>query len=156
MMLSDHFSYDEAIASETASRAGISNIPNTATLDIMYRAAAKLEKVRIILDNKPMHINSWYRSPMLNAGIGGAKNSQHMAGEAIDFICPTFGDCFQICKAILAVDSLIQFDQLILEHSWVHISFDILTNKPRKQVLSLLDNGHYAVSLTDKKGKNLE
>jgi len=34
--------------------------------------------------NRPMIINSWYRSPAHNAKVGGEKNSQHILGIACD------------------------------------------------------------------------
>jgi uncharacterized protein YcbK (DUF882 family) len=37
----------------------------------------------------PTTINSGYRSPSYNARIGGAKNSRHTVGDAIDFRCAT-------------------------------------------------------------------
>ncbi|MCT4508263.1 MAG: D-Ala-D-Ala carboxypeptidase family metallohydrolase [Tepidibacter sp.] len=38
--------------------------------------------------NRPMHINSGYRSPSYNKKIGGAKHSQHMLGTATDIALP--------------------------------------------------------------------
>ncbi len=35
--------------------------------------------------NKPIIINSGYRSPEYNKRVGGSKNSQHVLGNAIDF-----------------------------------------------------------------------
>jgi uncharacterized protein YcbK (DUF882 family) len=35
----------------------------------------------------PTTINSGYRAPAYNARIGGAKNSRHTVGDAIDFKC---------------------------------------------------------------------
>ena len=32
----------------------------------------------------PIHINSWYRDPVHNKQIGGATNSQHLYGTAVD------------------------------------------------------------------------
>ena len=34
--------------------------------------------------NKPVHINSAYRTASWNDAVGGAKRSKHMAGEAAD------------------------------------------------------------------------
>lgn len=155
LMLSDHFSYAEAIISETAERKGIDNIPSAEVLETMKSTAVKMEKVRVLLMNKSIHINSWNRNITLNAEIGGVLNSQHIVGEAVDFICPTFGSPLDVCKAIIAQKELIVFDQLILEHTWVHISFAILSGKPRGQVLSLLSSGKYALGLTDKEGNKL-
>lgn len=155
-MLSDNFSYEEAIASENAERIGLKNIPDSDILAVMKKTAMGMEKVRAALGNVPIHINSWYRCPLLNSAIGSNNlTSQHPRGEAVDFISPLSGTPFIICQHIIAHKDLIRFDQLILEHSWVHISFDISTNKPRGQVLSLLENKSYAAGLTDKKGNNL-
>jgi hypothetical protein len=52
--------------------------------------AEELEDVRKFLGNKPMTINSWYRTPEVNSRIGGASNSRHMIGDAVDF---TIEDC---------------------------------------------------------------
>jgi hypothetical protein len=154
-MLSDNFSMQEAIISQTAERNNIDNIPTSGTAVIMQQAATKLEKVRLLLLSYPININSWYRSPALNTAVGSKSTSQHLKGEAIDFICPQFGTPLDICKLIIANKDLINYDQLILEHTWVHISFSILQRQPKNQVLSLLATGGYATGLTDKKGNLL-
>lgn len=153
-MLSDHFSFEEGIVSDTAARIGINNIPDHDTLLVMYKTATKMEKVRTLFD-KPIHINSWFRCQALNRIIGSKDTSQHIKGEAVDFIIPTYGSCLEVCRKIIANADLIGFDQLILEHTWVHISFSILNRAPRGQVLSLLANGSYAQGLTDVHGRTL-
>lgn len=154
-LLSEHFSLAEAIASETAERKGINNTPDSNVIKTMYKSAIGMEKIRVLLGNKPLHINSWYRCPELNSAIGSHQASQHLKGEAIDFIAPIYGDCVSVCKAIIASADIIRFDQLILEHTWVHVSFAILTCKPRNQVISLLATGKYSIGLTNKEGHNL-
>lgn len=154
--LSDHFTLEEATASETAARDGLDNQPAPEVLEVMYKTAVKMEKVRNLLGDLPIHINSFYRSPAVNEAVGSKPSSQHTKGEAVDFICPTFGTPLDICKILIANKDLIGFDQLILEHTWVHISFAILSGKPRSQVLSLLTGGKYSVGLTDKSGKSYE
>lgn len=47
------------------------------------------EEVRKALGNVPMRINSWYRCRAHNQQIGGAPNSQHLLGKAIDFSVKT-------------------------------------------------------------------
>lgn len=49
--------------------------------------ASYLERIRAILGNKPIIISSWYRTHKYNNQIGGAKNSQHLLGLAVDFHC---------------------------------------------------------------------
>lgn len=79
-----------------------------------------------------MHVNSAYRSPEVNAAVGGAKNSQHMLGLACDFV-PVGLELEAAFKKLKA--SSIPFDQLILEPSWIHISASLLDRKPRRQTL---------------------
>lgn len=155
MNLSPNFTLEEAVASETASRLCIDNTPNQGIIGVMCCTAKGMEIVRTCLDSKPIHINSWYRSLKLNRELGSKDTSQHPKGEAVDFICPNFGEPVDICKAIITAHNLIPFDQLILEHTWVHISFAIATGKPRGQVLSLLGTGRYAEGLTTKFGEPL-
>lgn len=155
MNLSDHFTLEEAVLSQTASR---QNIPNAPTPDIIVTltvTARQMERVRALLQN-PITVSSWYRSPALNHAVGGVPNSQHQTGEAVDFICPGAGSPADICRSILLYPELITFDQLILEHTWVHISFSAVPSSPnRRQVLSLLSSGHYASGLTDSQGTPL-
>lgn len=120
MNLSDHFTLEEATASDTALRLRIDNKPSDGQLNAMKRAAGGMEKVRELLGH-PIRVNSWLRVPALNKAVGGASNSAHMEGYAIDFTCADFGKPIDIVKAIEASD--IAFDEVIQEGTWVHISF---------------------------------
>lgn len=155
VQLSDHFTLAEATYSSTANIKELDNTPGINTIEVMKRSAMCMERVRAVLGNVPLHINSWYRSPEVNAAVGSKVTSQHIRGEAVDFICPAFGTPFDICKKLIEMKDLIRFDQLILEHSWVHISFGITSGTNRSQVLSLLATGSYAAGLTDKQGNPL-
>ena len=129
--LSEHFTLEELTFSATAQRKQIDNEPPAEVLENMKRLAAGLEEVRAALGNKPMRINSGYRSPKLNRAVGGARLSAHMAGYAADFVCPDFGSPLKIVKALAATG--IQFDKLIQEGTWVHISF---APEARRQLLT--------------------
>ena len=149
-----HFSWQEVISSATASRLGISNIPPISVYPAIANTSNCLEVIRSLLNNKPLQINSWFRCLELNRALGSKDSSQHVLGEAVDFICPSFGSPLDICKAI--IKSKISFDQLILEHTWVHVSFKSNPNAVNRcQVLSLLENNSYAKGLTDKQGNKL-
>lgn len=120
--LSAHFSLEEAITSQTASRLGIDNDPPLDAVLNMKRAALGMEQVRQLL-GQPIHINSWYRCNALNAAVGSKPTSDHVTGYAIDFTCPAYGTPDKVVKAILASD--IDFKQVILEfNAWVHIAFN--------------------------------
>ena len=152
--LSDNFTWVETTASNTAQAHNIDNTEGmtTAVEFACMNTATGMERVRAILGNKSIHINSWYRSSALNLIVGSKPTSQHRKGEAVDFTCAAFGTPLEVCKLLVANRELIKFDQLILEHSWIHISFVIPDVVPRNQVLSLLESGGYATGLTTQKG----
>lgn len=128
--LSEHFTLEEMTASDVAIRKGIDNTPDAAIVANLTELAGCLEQVRALL-GVPMHINSAYRSPKVNAAVGGSTTSAHMTGEAADFVAPGFGTPQDIAKAIVASD--IQFDQLIYEGTWVHFG---IRGDMRRQVLT--------------------
>lgn len=79
-----YFTIDELTHSDTASRLGISNIPdNRATACLHRLVASTLDPARQQL-GQPIYVNSGYRCPGLNKAVGGAKRSLHMSGRAAD------------------------------------------------------------------------
>lgn len=139
--LSKHFTYREATYSPTARDRKLDNNPSPAQLEVMKYTALKMEAVRQLLDERPIYITSWFRSFALNRAIGGATNSQHSNGEAVDFHCPGWGSPKRIAQWLLANKSIIQYDQLILEPTWVHISFR--QHGARGNELTYRAPGHY-------------
>lgn len=139
MQLSPHFTLDEFIASDTASRRGIDNSPSPEILAELQRTAAMLELVRVQLGNRPIRITSGYRSPVLNAAVGGSTSSAHCRGMAADFTCPGFGTPLEICRELATYAGSLNFDQLIHEFgSWVHIG---RSASPRRQLLTIDSRG---------------
>lgn len=134
MNITDHFTLDEMVASQTAARRGIDNTPTPEIVVNLTRTAQTLERVRVLLGSRPITVSSGYRSPALNRAVGGAANSAHLRGLAADFICPAYGSPLAICKAIAA--SNIDFDQVIQEGTWVHIGLAASGQKNRRQLLT--------------------
>jgi len=118
--LTEHFTLEELTRSTTAERLAMDNTPPEGIVRALGVLALGLESVRSLL-GVPLHIDSGYRCPALNAYVGGAKNSAHLSGYAADFIAPAFGSPLVIAHRLM--ESGISFDQLIQEGSWVHISF---------------------------------
>lgn len=122
MKLSENFTLEEATYSETATRMGINNQPNEKQLENMVTVARNMERVRDLLGGKPIRINSWLRLPEVNVAVGGSARSSHMDGWAVDFVCPSYGNPYEVAKALK--ESNIQVDQVIHEFGrWVHVSF---------------------------------
>jgi uncharacterized protein YcbK (DUF882 family) len=139
MNLSQHFTLEEMTKSQTGLRKGIDNTPGQKEIDNLKQLCEHvLEYIRIRF-GKPVTINSGYRSTKLNKAIGGAKNSQHMTGQAADIEIVGIDN-----KTLFSwIKDNMEFDQLILEYykegvpdsGWVHVSWN--SNGNRKQVLTI-------------------
>tara|TARA_R110000765_G_scaffold416114_1_gene517747 strand:+ start:734 stop:1189 length:456 start_codon:yes stop_codon:yes gene_type:complete len=146
MKLSDNFSLTEFTKSQTAERKGIDNKPNGINVIAMESLCHNiLERVRSAF-NKPINVNSGYRSVALCEAIGSKSTSQHCDGEAADI------EIYGVSNYDLAkyIENNLNFDQLILEcwdgidpnSGWVHVSYvnDVAN---RKDVLTYTRAGGY-------------
>lgn len=125
MNISPHITYNEAVKSQTAIRFGIDNTPNAPQLECMKLVALKIFEPLREHFGVPIGISSFFRSKKLNARIGGAKNSQHCTGEAIDIDGDIYGQVSNTEIFNWIRDNL-AFDQLIREYGtsgWVHVSY---------------------------------
>lgn len=77
-LLSPHFRLSEFMSKDGAAT------PDS-VLDDLRRQAALLEVIRSAAGDRPISINSGYRSPSHNTAVGGATHSQHPLGTAADF-----------------------------------------------------------------------
>lgn len=133
MKLSEHLDLIEVTRSDYAKRNGINNMPNAEHTENLIELANHIfEPIRKHL-NKPIHISSGYRSKELNAKIGGASNSQHTLGQAIDIDQGNWKDNVEIFEFI---KNNLEYDQLINEfdYDWVHVSYNP-NGKQRKEIL---------------------
>jgi hypothetical protein len=132
--LSRYYTLARLTHSDTARERGIDNTPPAELIPNLRLLARGLDRIRLLLGH-PLEISSGYRSPALNAVVGGAPNSQHSQGLAADFACPGFGPPLAIARALR--DSRIAFDTVIYEfEEWIHVSF---TAAPRRRVLTIYD-----------------
>jgi uncharacterized protein YcbK (DUF882 family) len=133
MNLSPHFTLDELTASQTAARKGLDNTPNATEVANLVRVAALLEEVRALL-NKPILINSGFRSKQVNDAVGSRDTSQHRLGCAADIRVSgmTPREVVEAC-----IKANIGYDQIIEEFgSWTHISVpNTASTAPRRQAL---------------------
>jgi hypothetical protein len=67
-----------------ATRGGVRMPPNQATVDAIVRIAQLAQQARNRI-GRPFSITSWYRPPEINQAVGGASESRHIVGDAIDF-----------------------------------------------------------------------
>lgn len=135
--MTNNFSLKEFVFSEKAIDLKIDNSPPSSLLLKINFTLCGMERIRAALENRPINITSGYRCEKLNNLVGGSRLSQHLTGQACDFVCPSFGDPREVFEKIKPLVYILGVDQLILEPSWVHVSFSLL---PRYQVFSLV--GH--------------
>jgi len=139
MNLSPNFTLEELTHSETAVRLGIDNTPTVEVIDNLKFLSGRLEDVRSIL-RCPMLISSGFRCDVLNDHLGSKRTSQHITGNAVDFIAPMWGNPRSVVEEIIKHTSKINYDQVILEFGrWVHISF--VKDNPRNSALIIDKNG---------------
>jgi hypothetical protein len=126
--LTKNFSLAEMVKSETALRHGMENNPGPDELNNLLNLCANV--LQPIRDHyqKGVKVNSGYRSPDVNAKVGGSRTSDHTRGMAADIEIPG------VPNADLAkwIKENLSYTQLILEFytpgvpdsGWVHVSHD--------------------------------
>ncbi len=142
--LSEHFTYEEMVASATAKRLGLSNAPDAKSLDNLKRLCQDVLEPLRVKWGRPIVVNSAYRSPAVNKAVGGAKNSDHRFGAAADIRTTTNTrednrKLFNLAVR-MANEGEIECRQIIDEYGyqWVHISINHADNSAKiNQVLHL-------------------
>ena len=134
--LTKNFTLEELVYSDTARKYNIDNTPTQQVItNLTNLCKYVLQPLRDYL-GKPIKVTSGYRSPKVNAFVGGAVDSQgrpksqHCVGQAADIQISGMTPK-QVCDTI---DKLVKegkirpYDQLIEEFGpggWCHVSFNI-------------------------------
>jgi hypothetical protein len=129
--MTPHFTLAELTAT---SHREFDNTPNDAEIANLQRLAEFLEQVKHELYDKPIMVNSAFRSKAVNDSVGSKDTSQHRLGCAADIRVPGMTPD-AVVRAVMAAG--LPFDQIIREFdAWTHIS---VTNTPdgtpRRQAL---------------------
>lgn len=138
-LLTPHFTVSES----TTTSQPFPNVPNETQRSRILHTAHCMELVRACLLRNPIRVSSWFRSAEVNKAVGGVPSSEHTLGAAVDFTCPTFGTPKEVCKSLVMQGHILNYNQLIYENTWIHISFPLDGTEGKREVLTLV-GGHYA------------
>ena len=154
MQLTEHFTLEEFTFSSTAKARGIDNTVSSQRVIENLRNLCEqvLEPLRSYA-NQPITISSGYRCKALNKVVGGARNSQHMTGEAADIHIPLYDFKDSTGSRLTDIETAREwmqwltdntdFDQLILETMnrkifWIHVSCKRDRSLNRHQVIRFM------------------
>lgn len=169
MNLSEHFTKEELIYSDTAKACNIKNEPNAIQLKVLKHTCDYfLEPLRKLLnsyyttyngqkvDGVIIKITSGFRCQTLNRKIGSSDTSQHIKGEAVDFdvilktkkgnIRLPYTETYSFIKKKV-IEGKLSVDQLICESSagayWVHASYKAAGATVNRKQFMLYKGGKY-------------
>ena len=140
--LSQHFTLGELCKTSVKTTDG--NIPSHVHIENLKRLCGWLERLRekssltpgpspkgegSRYKETPIVINSGYRSPQVNKAVGGATNSNHLTGCAVDIHVAGMEQLLRYAVILLDIadESREAFDELLLERSprgtyWLHFA----------------------------------
>ena len=131
--LSEHFTLGEFTKSN--SHPEVYNVPSHEAIQNLKRLCTWLEVLRERYNDKygvgeePIRINSGYRSPQLNRAIGGAVNSNHLTGCAVDIRVENMEQLLRYAVILMdyADETKQEFDELLIEKNrhgaiWLHFA----------------------------------
>ena len=153
--LSQHFSLGELTKTKYVTPDG--NIPSHVVIENLKRLCPWLEELRFRYnrlyvwseecgvrsenspdeESGPIIINSGYRSPEVNRLAGGAQNSNHLTGCAVDIRCAGKEQMIRYASILLDIadGTKQEFDELLLEQHgnvcWLHFAVRPEDNRRR-------------------------
>jgi len=151
--LSEHFTLGEMC--KTSAKTVDGNIPSHVHIENLKRVCGWLEELRKRLSpdpslqregsrykETPIIINSGYRSPQVNKAVGGAPNSNHLTGCAVDIHVTGMEQLIRYAAILLDISNERQedFDELLLERSprgtyWLHFAVRPSGNRRRINII---------------------
>lgn len=135
MKISKYFRLEELLGSDTALIASIENLPSWSDVEnLRVLAVSVLDPIREAW-RQPLMVTSGYRSPQLNAAVGGVPTSAHMEGCAVDIALHHLStrkvsELYNLIASMVD-DGLIDIDQVIYyrKKKIIHISNNLPCRK---------------------------
>ena len=136
MQLSEHFTLEELIRSDAATRLAIDNTPGDTEINNLRRLCVEiLEPLRQSV-GVPVRVTSGLRVPVLNTAVGGSATSDHCHGRAADIQIDGMS-AGAVCDTIRRLG--LPYKQLIQEFgAWCHVSIPPAGALPGREELTAL------------------
>ena len=147
--LSEHITLGEMC--KTSAKTADGNIPSHVHIENLRRLCGWLEMLRDEWNRRygegddPIVINSGYRSPQVNAAVGGVKGSNHLTGCAADIRVAGMEQALRYAVILLDIsdESREDFDELLLERSprgtyWLHFAVWPSDNRRKVRLIQSL------------------
>ena len=144
--LSQHLTLGEL--TKTNAKTADGNIPSRVHIENLKRLCGWLEMLRSEWNkrygegNDPIIINSGYRSEAVNKAVGGAANSNHLTGCAVDIHVTGMEQLIRYASILLDISNERHedFDELLLERSprgtyWLHFAVRPTGNRRRIRLI---------------------
>ena len=149
--LSQHFTLGELC--KTSVKTADGNIPSHVHIENLKHLCSWLERLRQRynlnikdkIKNKneePIVINSGYRSPQVNKAVGGAANSNHLTGCAVDIRVAGMEQLLRYAVILLDIadEGREDFDELLMERNakgnyWLHFAVRPCDNRRRVRLI---------------------
>ena len=135
--MAKYFRLSELTYSETAYKNKIDNTPNAEEREHLEELMEFIDGFRAYWGG-PLLVSSGFRCEALNELVGGAKNSGHRYGWAVDFVPANNKkmECYEKFQEYLKDKN---FDELLLERNsrgkiWLHFSLKSYQGKQRKKI----------------------
>lgn len=137
MLSPKNFTFSEMIFTSVNAK----NVPSTwEQVENINRTAATLQYIRNILE-KPILVNSGFRTPLVNSAVGGSRTSAHLKGLAADITCRNRNDNDKLFEVLEKYMHELLIDQVIVYKNkgmiqWIHVGLCNSDKTPRNQVLN--------------------
>lgn len=141
MIRPTYFTLEELLRSSTATNKRIDNTPSWEVIENLLDLALFLDGIRKAW-NGGIIVSSGFRSPQLNAAVGGVQGSCHCYGLAAD-IRPANGKMNEFEKFLVEYLKNIPFDTVIRETSkstgarWIHVQHYSKKKEQRRRIFDL-------------------